>query len=79
MRCVHSQLLGTIIATQLNTPGSWHNLWVACSIYKILQERTPNRYYLVSDITFLHRMLQVSGLLKASLKDGDIALSEPAL
>ncbi|KAJ7156605.1 hypothetical protein C8R43DRAFT_1087314 [Mycena crocata] len=38
---------GTVIAANLNAPGSWHDSHVAHPIYKKLLNRTPDGFYLI--------------------------------
>lgn len=67
------------MSAQVNAPGSWHDSYVAHPLYSKLLERTPDGFYLVCDTAFPRGMQQVSGHLKAPLKDGDTAPSNPTL
>ena len=67
------------MAAQVNAPGSWHDSRVAHNIYRILEQQTPDGYYLVCDTAFPHGRSQVSSRLKAPLKAGDIGPSDPQL
>ncbi|KAF7785090.1 hypothetical protein Agabi119p4_1255 [Agaricus bisporus var. burnettii] len=61
---------GTIIACNLNAPGSWHDSRVAQPIYLKLQHRTPEGYYLVTDTAFPRGSNQIAGRIQAPLKQG---------
>jgi hypothetical protein len=43
---------GTIMAAVVNALGSWHDSNVACPIYRLLRERTPNGYCLIANSAF---------------------------
>ncbi|XP_006458839.1 hypothetical protein AGABI2DRAFT_40932, partial [Agaricus bisporus var. bisporus H97] len=59
---------GTIIACNLNAPGSWHDSRVAQPIYSKLLHRTPEGYYLVTDTAFPRGTNQIAGRIHAPLK-----------
>ena len=62
---------GTIIAAQLNAPGSWHDSRVARPIYNKLWDSTPDGFYLVADTAFPRGAAQISGKIRAPIKTGD--------
>ncbi|CAE6417110.1 unnamed protein product [Rhizoctonia solani] len=43
---------GTIMSAVINAPGSWHDSNVACQIYTLLREKTPNGFFLLADSAF---------------------------
>ncbi|KAJ3513754.1 hypothetical protein NMY22_g14947 [Coprinellus aureogranulatus] len=59
---------GDIIACNLNAPGSWHDAHVARPIYKRLEERTPDGYYLVADTAFPKGTQDIAGRIVSPLK-----------
>jgi hypothetical protein len=61
---------GTIIAAQLNAPGSWHDSRVARPIYEKLRTRTPEGFYLVADTAFPRGAKQIEGKIRAPIKSG---------
>lgn len=61
---------GTIIAYNLNAPGSWYDSWVACPIYEKLCTKTPEGFYLVTDIAFPHGTDQIASHIWVPMKDG---------
>ena len=61
---------GEIIGCRLNAPGSWHDARVARPIYDKLRDATPPGYYLVSDTAFPRGSQQISGRIKAPVKEG---------
>jgi hypothetical protein len=61
---------GTIIAAQLNAPGSWHDSHVARPIYEKLRTRTPEGFYLVADTAFPRGAKQIEGKIRAPIKTG---------
>lgn len=63
--------LGTVIAAQLNAPGSWHDSRVARPIYEKLNNSTPADFFLVCDTAFPRGMTAHSTHLRAPLKSGD--------
>lgn len=62
--------LGTIIAANLNAPGSWHDSRVAQPIYEKLLTHTPDRFYLVADTAFPRGVKQIDGKIRAPIKTG---------
>lgn len=54
----------------MNAPGSWHDSRVARPIYEKLRTETPEGYYLVTDTAFPRGTDQISGQIKAPMKDG---------
>jgi hypothetical protein len=54
----------------LNAPGSWHDSRVARPIYEKLLSRTPDGCYLVTDTAFPRGTDQISGRIRAPMKDG---------
>jgi hypothetical protein len=61
---------GEIIACRINAPGSWHDAHVARPIYGKLHDATPAGYYLVSATAFPQGSQQISGPIKAPMKQG---------
>ena len=49
---INTFLRGTVIACQLNAPGSWHDLRVAQTIYQKLCSHMPDGVFLVADTAF---------------------------
>jgi hypothetical protein len=70
--CVHNLIarLGLIIAAKLNALGSWHNSQVALPIYEKLRTRTPDGFYLVTDMAFPCGSAQIEGKICALIKAG---------
>lgn len=62
--------IGTIIACNLNAPGSWHDSRVARPIYEKLRTMTPEDFYLVTDTAFPRGTDQIAGHIQAPMKDG---------
>src|SRR5436190_682437 len=61
---------GTIMAANLNAPGSWHDSRVAKPIYKQLLDHTPPSYYLVADTAFPRGTDDIDGRIQAPIKAG---------
>jgi hypothetical protein len=62
------KLLGTIIACSLNAPGSWHDSHIAMPIYEKLIHKTPQGYYLVTNMAFQRGVEPLEGKIVAPLK-----------
>jgi hypothetical protein len=62
--------LGTIIAANLNAPGSWHDSRVTKPIYEKLCTQTPEDLYLVVDTVFPCDTAQIDGKIRALIKSG---------
>jgi hypothetical protein len=73
IRCV-----GTIIAANLNAPGSWHDSRVALPIYEKLRSRTPQPFYLVADTAFPRGTVQIDGKIRTPIKTGQQIRGTPA-
>ena len=63
-------IIGTIVAANLNAPGSWHDSHVAQPIYEKLGTKTPAGFYLVADTAFPRGTNQIQGRIQAPLKEG---------
>jgi hypothetical protein len=63
-------IIGTIVAANLNAPGSWHDSHVAQPIYEKLRTKTPAGFYLVADTAFPRGTNQIQGRIRAPLKEG---------
>jgi hypothetical protein len=61
---------GTVIAANLNAPGSWHDSRIARPIYEKLRARTPDGFYLVADTAFPRGVKQIEGKICAPIKSG---------
>jgi len=61
---------GDVMGCHLNAPGSWHDSRVAKPIYEKLRSRTPEGYYLVADTAFPRGSDQISGRIRAPVKEG---------
>ncbi|KAJ7653534.1 hypothetical protein DFH06DRAFT_1133698 [Mycena polygramma] len=66
--------LCTIIATNLNAPGSWHDSRIARPIYEKLRTRTPEGFYLVADTAFPRGAKQIEGRIRAPIKSENYSL-----
>jgi hypothetical protein len=63
-------LAGTVIAANLNAPGSWHDSRVAQSIYEKLLAQTPDGFYFVADTAFPRGVQQIARKIRAPIKTG---------
>lgn len=63
-------MIGTIIASRFNAPGSWHDLRVAQPIYEQLCTNTPNGFYIIMDTAFPQGVQDIEGHIEAPLKTG---------
>lgn len=61
---------GEIIHASLNAPGSRHDSRVAYPLYKVLSEKLPVGYYLVSNTTFPQGASQCPGKICTPLQAG---------
>ncbi|KAF8602993.1 hypothetical protein BDV93DRAFT_580586 [Ceratobasidium sp. AG-I] len=61
---------GTIIATRMNAPGSWHDSRVARPIYELLLDQTPPGFYLLADTAFPHLGRGENQKIHTPLKQG---------
>ncbi|KAG8686750.1 hypothetical protein FRC11_008428 [Ceratobasidium sp. 423] len=59
---------GTIMSSVVNAPGSWHDSNVACPIYQLLREKTPNGFFLIADSAFPRLNIDESQKIKIPLK-----------
>lgn len=75
----HEMTKGTIIACNVNAPGSWHDSRVARPIYEKLRIKTPKDFYLVTDTAFPRGTDQVSSHIRAPMKDGARLPDDPIL
>lgn len=63
-------LVGEIIASRINCPGSWHNSHIAEGIYGKLEHETPNGFCLVADLAFPQGHDRIAGRILIPLKAG---------
>ena len=69
--------LGVIIAARTNAPGSWHDSRVAQPIYNVLQNKTPDGYYIIADTAFPRGTAEINGCICVPLKDGQRVAGTP--
>ncbi|CAL1712331.1 unnamed protein product [Somion occarium] len=69
---------GTLIASNWNCPGSWHDSRVTQPIYERLQNCTPEGYFLVADTAFPHGTKQIEGRIRVPIKQGQTLPSDEA-
>jgi hypothetical protein len=60
---------GTIINCTVNAPGSWHDATVAQSLYGLLEDHTPEPFYIISDTAFPSNDTLQSKIKKPLKKD----------
>ena len=64
-------LVGEIIGSRTNCPGSWHDSCVAEGIYDKLEHETPDGYCVVADTAFPTGHGRISGKIRVPLKAGE--------
>jgi len=66
-----NKTLGTIIAANMNAPGSWHDSRVTRPIYNLLLNDTHPGFYLVTDTAFPCGIQSIEGRICAPVKAGN--------